>query len=318
MPCAAQDPRIALSLPVDCEIGKTCTVQNYFDHDPGPGAKDYNCGLLAYDGHEGTDIRLPNLAAMAQGYRVLAAADGRVRAIRDGTEDVSLRDVGKAAVKDREAGNSVVIDHGGGWETQYAHLRKGSVVVKPGQEVKRGQPLGLIGLSGFTEFPHLHLAVRYRGRNIDPFIGSPEHDRCGLGAKQLWDAKTLTALRYTPSGLLNAGFAGDAVTFEAVRSGQLPAPAATAPALLFWIDIYGAQAGDEEHFRIVAPDGRIFVERRDKVPGNKAEWFSFVGKKREGAPWPAGTYRAEYALTRGSPGGAQTVLTVTREVQVSP
>src|SRR5437868_3746683 len=129
---SAQDNGPGLSFPVDCQIGRTCMVQNYFDHDPKTGVVDYMCGFLTYDGHDGTDIRVPNLTAMNKGVNVIAAADGKVRAIRDEMEDVNFRQLGAAALKGKEAGNSVAVDHGNGWETQYSHLRKGSVLVKPG------------------------------------------------------------------------------------------------------------------------------------------------------------------------------------------
>ena len=71
-----------------------------------------------------------------------------MKATRDGMTDVSIRDAGHGAVAGREAGNGVLIEHGGGWQTQYSHLRSGSVSVKPGERVEAGTPLGLIGLSG--------------------------------------------------------------------------------------------------------------------------------------------------------------------------
>jgi murein DD-endopeptidase MepM/ murein hydrolase activator NlpD len=114
----AQASAPVLSFPVPGENGAKCFVENYFDHDAGPGAKDNRSGKLTYDGHDGTDIRLPNLAAMRKGVEVLAAADGVVRAVRDGMADVSIRETGAAAGKGREAGNGVVVDHGGGWQTQ--------------------------------------------------------------------------------------------------------------------------------------------------------------------------------------------------------
>src|SRR4051794_27387255 len=152
----------SLALPIACEMGKSCVLQNYVDHDPGPGSRDYRCGHLTYDSHKGTDIRVIDLPAFRRGVPVLAAAAGRVRAVRDGMPDVSVRDPSAAPVAGREAGNSVVIEHGEGWETQYAHLRKGSVAVRPGDRVEGGQPLGMTGLSGNTEFPHLHFEVRRR------------------------------------------------------------------------------------------------------------------------------------------------------------
>jgi len=66
-----------LNPPVDCTLGETCFIQNFVDRDPGPGAADFTCGPMTYDGHKGTDFALPSLAAMRQGVDVLAAAPAR-------------------------------------------------------------------------------------------------------------------------------------------------------------------------------------------------------------------------------------------------
>jgi len=70
---------IQLAMPVDCEIGRSCFIQNYVDVDSSKNAKDYQCGSLTYDSHNGTDFRLKSLAAQKAGVNVVAAADGRVR-----------------------------------------------------------------------------------------------------------------------------------------------------------------------------------------------------------------------------------------------
>jgi len=77
---------------------------------------------------------------MARGEPVVASAGGVVAAARDGVDDISMRDA--PVPRGRECGNGVRIVHGGGWKTQYCHLRKGSVAVK------NGDMLGLVGLSG--------------------------------------------------------------------------------------------------------------------------------------------------------------------------
>ncbi|NNC00901.1 M23 family metallopeptidase, partial [Corallococcus exiguus] len=151
---SAQD--ITLTLPIACEIGRTCLVQHYVDSDPSATAKDYRCGTLTYDGHDGTDIRVPTMAAQKAGVDVLAAAAGTVLRIRDTAPDVSVAVLGKDKVKDSECGNGAVVDHGGGWQTQYCHLSQASIAVKPGDVVKAGDRIGRVGLSGLTEFPHVH------------------------------------------------------------------------------------------------------------------------------------------------------------------
>jgi D-3-phosphoglycerate dehydrogenase len=51
----------------------------------------------------------------------------------------------RGEIAGRECGNGVVIAHEDGWETQYCHMRRGSVAVQPGERVARGQTLGLVG-----------------------------------------------------------------------------------------------------------------------------------------------------------------------------
>ena len=195
LPARAGD--ISLDVPVACDMAKVCSIQKHFDLDPGPERLDYACGRLTGDGHDGTDIRVPDFPAMDRGVAVVAAAPGVVKAVRDGMADASVRksgpgEGGREAIAGREAGNGVVIDHGDGWETQYSHLKRGSIAVKPGDRVAAGQRLGLIGLSGQTEYPHVHFSVRYQGRSLDPFVGSADRFACGDTRRPLWSSAALT------------------------------------------------------------------------------------------------------------------------------
>lgn len=63
-------------------------------------------------------------------------------------------------------GNSVVIDHGFGYKTRYAHLK--SIGVAEGMKVKRGECIGLSGNSGRSSGPHLHYEVVYKDRHVNP------------------------------------------------------------------------------------------------------------------------------------------------------
>lgn len=306
----------SLGLPLDCPIPRVCQVQNHFDHDPGAGFSDYACGRLGYDGHDGIDLRLPNLAHMRAGVAVLAAAPGVVRGTRDGMDDISVKDLGRQAIRGREAGNGVVIRHDADWETQYSHLRRGSIQVRPGQRVEAGQVLGLVGLSGNTEFPHLHFEVRYRGKPVDPFIGLTPGQPCAPGAAPLWDETAMRALAYRPTGLLQTGFAAWAPDSRAVEQGELDATQLTAdaPVLAFWVEVFGIQAGDREVMQLLGPDGRVQAEARTPMAKPLARRFGYVGRKRPAAGWPEGEYRGRYQLLRGA---ADTpVLAVERVLQV--
>lgn len=63
-------------------------------------------------------------------------------------------------------GNTVVIDHGNGLLSRYAHMREVRVI--EGEAVAKDQLLGNVGLTGWTTGPHLHLEIYQNGRAIDP------------------------------------------------------------------------------------------------------------------------------------------------------
>lgn len=65
-------------------------------------------------------------------------------------------------------GNFVVIDHGNGYKTLYAHMLNNSMVVQAGQKVKQGQKLGVMGNTGRSTGTHLHFEVKSPNGNVDP------------------------------------------------------------------------------------------------------------------------------------------------------
>jgi hypothetical protein len=290
-----------LGWPVDCTLGDTCHIQQYADHDAGPGATDFTCGLLSYDGHDGTDIAVATRADMAAGVAVVAAAAGVVKGVRDGVADFV------PFVEGRECGNGVLIDHGDGWETQYCHMRQGSVVVRAGDRVDAGTPIGLIGQSGMADFPHLHLSLRQNGVKIDPF--QPEGPLCTLTpGPTLWAAP----IPYAPGGLLEAGFSAAVPEFDAIKAG-LPTVALpeTAPAVVLWAYLYGSRAGDEVAFQIIGPEG-VLLEEVAVLDKPQAQLFRAMGKRLTGAAWPVGDYAGTVTLQRG--GAALDLISVTVQI----
>ncbi|MEL7100096.1 MAG: M23 family metallopeptidase [Pseudomonadota bacterium] len=292
-PSFAQD--LTLRSPVACDLGSDCFIQQYVDHDAGRGAKDYRCAPLSYDGHTGTDFAARTLAQMNKGVRVIASAPGTVRAIRDGMADRYYSDANAETVTGRECGNGVVLTHPGGWETQYCHLKRGSITVEQGQRVRTGQTLGLIGLSGRTQFPHVHLTVRKDGKVIDPF--DPDgRITCGApSADTLW----ANPPAYRPGGLLDVGFAADVPAYDAVKSGRantqrLPS---NAPALVVYGYAFGGQRGDQITLRLTGPEGEV-VSQTASLSKNQAQFFRAAGKRLTSAAWPSGRYTGTVTMTR--------------------
>jgi hypothetical protein len=293
----AQDAPL-LAFPVECVLGDTCYIQQFMDRDPGPGARDFTCGPLSYDGHSGTDIALPTLRAMEAGVNVLAAAPGRVRGVRDGMADQLYSDATREALAGRDCGNGVAIDHGNGWETQYCHLALGSVAVRPGDMVETGDVLGRIGLSGRTQFPHLHLSLRHNGEEIDPF-GPGDDAACALapaGGAALWS----DPVPYVPGGLLALAFADHMPDFAAVKAGTAEtAITRSSDVIVIHALVWGVRAGDVLSMQMTGP-GDIVVSQEIGLDRTQAQAFRAIGKRRPNGGWPAGRYEGRVLLMRGN------------------
>jgi murein DD-endopeptidase MepM/ murein hydrolase activator NlpD len=95
--------------------------------------------------HPGIDF------AASIGTPIYATADGTVIAV-----DVKFSGYGK----------QVMIDHGFGYRTRYAHMH--DFAVKKGQQVKRGDLIGYVGSTGLSTAPHLHYEVFINGQHVDP------------------------------------------------------------------------------------------------------------------------------------------------------
>ncbi len=297
-----------LQKPIACTIGQDCVIQQYPDHDPGPGAKDYRCGPETYDGHDGTDFRIPDKVAQGRGVSVVAAAPGIVKAVRDGQFDFDVGAYDQARVKGVECGNGVLVDHGNGWQTQYCHMRQGSVRVNAGERVAAGQALGLVGQSGGAAFPHLHLTVRHDGKWVDPFA---DGSTCGQGAS-LWTAADQAELTYRDGNILNAGFAGAPVTMDDIERGGVAAPTRSSTAVIAYVRALHLHQGDIQRLIVKGSDGQILADSvSPALDHDKAQVFVFAGKKRS-AEW-SGVYTATYTVTRAG----RTVMTRTFSLRLA-
>ena len=96
--------------------------------------------------HYGMDFTAPT------GTEIYSSGDGRVSAIRSSK---------------RGLGNHIIIDHGYGYQTVYAHLSRFNNL-RVGQTVKRGDVIGFVGSTGLSTAPHLHYEVHLNGKKVDP------------------------------------------------------------------------------------------------------------------------------------------------------
>ena len=115
-----------------------------------PMSSDYGYRSDPFTGvktlHKGIDLAMPN------GTDILAAGDGVVI----------------VASWWSGYGNTVIIDHGGGYWTLYGHIRNGGTVVEKGDTVKRGQKVAEVGSTGESTGNHLHFEVRINSEPVDP------------------------------------------------------------------------------------------------------------------------------------------------------
>lgn len=292
---------LALGLPVACKIGETCFIQNYFDVDPGPEARDFQCGAATYNTHKGVDFSVPSLAQMNRGIDVLAAAPGTVERVRDGIPDRLLTDENRAKISNQECGNGVIIDHGDGWVTQYCHLRQGSIVVAPDQSVVAGSVLGEIGSSGMAEFPHVHFGVRKDGTPVDPFTGLTAAGSCGSGeASALWNDMAARAVHPPRSEVINLNFTPAAVSpRDAVAMTRVPdGPRADWPAIVVYSSAINLKAGDVQIVTLTDPAGRIDTNKVEPLERAKASYVMYTGHRRPQSGWQNGTYSGRYRVIR--------------------
>lgn len=280
-----------MGLPVDCTIGKTCFIEDYVDQDPTQGRqRDFACGINARDGHKGTDIALLSFDTIKSGVDVLSVAPGTVLRTRDGMPDDRLM---RGVTPDTACGNAALIDHGNGWQVLYCHMKKGSLTVLSGDTVQRGDPLGLVGLSGQTNHPHAHITVYHDGALVDPFQPSAQ-DQCGTGGETLW----LDPPAYTATGIITAGFSEHVPSMAERRAGKARIDTSTAnQPLVAWAHLGYAEHGDVLTFTAHGPEGTIF-HNTSVLKSPQVSLLRAFGKKAPPDGWPKGEYLGEALLTR--------------------
>lgn len=200
---AATAEESGFSWPISCIPGIDCTGTHFrigYPDVDGSGLS-FACSKPGYFGHQGTDMVV---SSVEQGVHALAAADGVVHWTENRRFDHCPNDTEhdcdeqakselttgsvKGATLGFNAGNFVVVEHmldSTRYLTLYAHLRKGSLKVSPGDKVVRGQYLGDVASSGNALIPHLHFGV-YKAEGGMYFPVDPWKGACNTSSDGLW------------------------------------------------------------------------------------------------------------------------------------
>jgi murein DD-endopeptidase MepM/ murein hydrolase activator NlpD len=290
---------IELGLPAQCELGKTCFMQQYPDMDGGSGAADPLCGSQSYDGHKGTDLRILSLKDMEKGYPVIAVADGKVLRIRDGeTDHLVETEEDRARISGKECGNGLVMQLEDGYEVQYCHLKKGSLAVKPGTDVRKGDRLGDVGSSGLAQFPHVHITVSRNGETLDPLTGRKLSEGCTQTFQEdasLFSSGIVEKLDLKKPDILASGLAGKPIDHQAlVTDGPPPQVSSSDSVFVAWAWFANLRKGNT--IRLVLKDGQgnTLVDNTSKpLDRDKATFSAFAGKKRTLSP---GSYEVDISV----------------------
>ena len=298
---AISDNAPTLEWPVDCILGETCWVARYMDRSSNGDRLDHACGKRTQNNHKGTDITLSDTGKMARGVSVNAAAAGTVFRLRDGMANDLLQKEGRSAIKGRECGNAIILQHAGGWQTQYCHLQENSFLVQVGDSVEAGDPLALIGLSGESEFPHLHFMVRApqtnenSNRDIDPFdSGRFKDNQCDAPDISLWSHET----PYQEAALLPPVIDTERrsrATMWAPQNETLPA---NSDALIVQARGFHALAGDTWRIRLTDPSGKVRVNQTIEQKADRQRILAFAGLRKPPSGFKTGVWHAEVQLVR--------------------
>ena len=237
---------------------------------------------------------------MWRGVDVVAAAAGTVLRVRSNMADVSIKEIGRDAVRGRNCGNSLILQHAEGYETQYCHMKQGTVTLQPGDEIGKGEKVGEVGLSGFTEYPHLHFNVRQNGDLIDPFDGQPQKAACGTGGTDsLWQEKPA----YKALTMLPLKFVTAKPKAKTRWMPQRDEISAEAPALILSARVFNSLKGDRWSFKIFRPDGTVFSDFGVAQTKNQQIAVYFAGKKRPAGGFQKGIWRGTLLIARDSERG---------------
>ncbi|MEI7475526.1 MAG: M23 family metallopeptidase [bacterium] len=251
-----------LSFPLACTINKDCWISAYPDDDKSDGWHDYKGGTRTYNGHTGTDIAITDIKTMNKGVSVKAANSGVVLRTRDGVNDINDKRIGVETVNNFACGNGIVTDNGSGIKIAYCHMKKGSIKYKKGDFVKKGDVIGLVGMSGKTEYPHLHIQVFENSKLVDP------------NAENLWETK----IPYNELFIYHIGVTDTMPDQLQCKEGGFNQQiiSKNSNKIYLWADIFAPMINDKITYKIISPDKNMIANNSKIIEKNNVRRFLYM------------------------------------------
>lgn len=285
-PPPGERPPVLFDFPLAGALNEDFYHTNYLDRQPGPGFQDFRCGMKSYDGHRGVDIVLPDFARMDAGITVVAAAAGRVAHVEDGHADRNT-----SWTQGSGFGNHVVVSHPHGYSSIYAHLKRSSLQVQPGDSVSSGTPLGQVGSSGMSDMPHLHIEFHRNGEVLEPYEGpcgsSLSHWRDPLPYE---DGFRVIATGQTRGRLSLGAVKGPPPHVQTLAAGDTAT---------VWVHLHNVRQGTVSRWSLVSPAGEVVSSyaRTHETFYSMSWWWVYAAFEE------AGEWRIDYdheGVLRGS------------------
>ena len=257
--------------PIAGTVWRDRFILNFFDLDPSPGVVDWDCSEWTYDAHYATDILIRGFAEQDIGVPVFAALDGMVTDFHDGEDDRNTVLAGQPA-------NYVIVNHGDTHYSWYWHLRKGSVLVSTGQQVRAGTQIAQVGSSGHSFMPHLHFESRFDGYAYETYSGP-----CRPGPQHWVNQTTIPRQMWVSEfAMHNSNNIPDEAFYphNPPRTGSF-VRAGTAQPIGAWYVIHNEPANSAWRARYMRPDGTVGFDSGLRAGTNAysrwmATWFSFA------------------------------------------